>query len=421
MVTAALTCDVRNRYTGRCVDRRTHVQQSKDKLQMNFELPHEHQMLKDLVARFVRDQLMPLEASVMARETAGQGAYLDQAETARVDAASREMGLWGLDAPEEVGGMNLPMVAMVGVGEELGRTVVPYYLPPDSPNLRMLMVAADERQRVAYLEPYVRGETISAIGISEPGAGADPQGMTTTAVQDDDDWIINGRKIWITKGAEADFTILMAVTDKNPNGRNGMSAFLVDRGTPGFNVLRKIPMIDGTATYEIALDDCRVPGWKLLGKRGQGFAPMQVRLGTRRIEMASWSIGMAQRAMEMMVEYAPQRSTFGKPLSARQTVQNWISDAATKIHAMRLMTYDCAWKIDEGRDTRSEISMIKAFCTESAYDIVDHAMQLFGGMGMTRELPLYLMSNKLRTMRIYDGPSEVHNWVVARNLLGTSD
>jgi acyl-CoA dehydrogenase len=313
------------------------------------------------------------------------------------------------------------MVAMVGVGEELGRTATPYTLPPDSPNLRMMMAAADEKQREHYLAPYVRGETVSAIGISEPGAGADPQLMKTTAVQDGDDWVINGRKIWITKADEADFTILMAVTDKQPNGRNGMSAFLVDRDTPGFNVLRKIPMIDGTATYEIALDDCRVPEWKLLGKRGQGFLPMQIRLGTRRIEMASWSIGMAQRALDMMIEYAPQRVTFGKPLSSRQTVQNWVSDAATKIHAMRLMTYDCAWKMDEGRDTRLEISMIKSFCTESAYEIVDHAMQMFGGMGMTCELPLYLMSNKLRTMRIYDGPSEIHNWVVARDLLGTRD
>jgi alkylation response protein AidB-like acyl-CoA dehydrogenase len=388
---------------------------------MNFELAEEHRMLKDLVRKFVDSQLVPLEAEVLARDTAGKGSYLTKDEQAKVDAVSKDLGLWGLDAPEEVGGMNLPMVAMVGVGEELGRTATPYTLPPDSPNLRMMMAAADEKQREHYLAPYVRGETISAIGISEPGAGADPQLMKTTAVQDGDDWIINGRKIWITKADEADFTILMAVTDKNANGRNGMSAFLVDRDTPGFNVLRKIPMIDGTATYEIALDDCRVPGWKLLGTRGQGFLPMQVRLGTRRIEMASWSIGMAQRALDMMVEYAPQRVTFGKPLSSRQTVQNWIADAATRIHAMRLMTYDCAWKIDEGRDTRQEISMIKSYCTEAAYDIVDHAMQMFGGMGMTREMPLYLLSNKLRTMRIYDGPSEIHNWVVARDLLGTRE
>lgn len=388
---------------------------------MNFELDEEHRMLKDLVRKFVESELMPLEGSVFAREAAGQGYKLTSEEQGRVDAVSRDLGLWGLDAPEEVGGVNLPMVAMVGVNEELGRTATPYTLPPDSPNLRMMMVAADQRQRAAYLEPYVRGETISAIGISEPGAGADPSLMTTTAVQDGDDWIINGRKIWISKAAEADFTILMAVTDKNPNGRNGISAFLVDRDTPGFNVLRKIPMIDGGSTYEIALEDCRVPGWKLLGKRGQGFAPMQVRLGTRRIEMASWSIGMAQRALEMMIEYAPQRRTFGKPLSSRQTVQNWVAEAATRIHAMRLMTYDCAWKLDEGRDVRQEISMIKSYCTEAAYEIVDHAMQLFGGMGMTRELPLYMMSAKLRTMRIYDGPSEIHNWVVARELLGTRE
>ncbi|MFZ4748715.1 MAG: acyl-CoA dehydrogenase family protein, partial [Sphingomonas sp.] len=194
---------------------------------MNFELAEEHRMLKDLVRKFVDAELVPLENTVLERESSGKGSYLSTEELARVDAVSRDLGLWGLDAPEEVGGMNLPMVAMVGVNEELGRTATPYTLPPDSPNLRMMMVAADERQREAYLAPYVRGETISAIGISEPGAGADPACMTTFAVQDGDDWVINGRKIWISRAAEADFTILMAVTDKNANGRNGISAFLV--------------------------------------------------------------------------------------------------------------------------------------------------------------------------------------------------
>jgi acyl-CoA dehydrogenase len=145
---------------------------------------------------------------------------------------------------------------------------------------------------------------------------------------------------------------------------------------------------------------------------------MQLRLGTRRIEMAAWSIGMAQRALNMMVEFAPQRVTFGKPLSDRQAIQWWITDAATRIHAARLMTYDCAWKLDQGRDVRLEISMIKAYATEMAWEVVDHAMQCFGAMGMTRELPLHLMASRLRTMRIYDGPTEVHKWVVARNLLG---
>ncbi len=386
---------------------------------MDFELAEEHRMLRDLVANFVRDELMPLEAGVMAREAEGKGLYLDAETQARLDAKAHELGLFGLDAPEDVGGSDLPMVAMVGVEEEIGRCVTPYTLPPDSPNLRMLMQTVNERQRVAYLAPYVAGKTTSAIGISEPGAGSDPAAMTTRAVRDGDEWIINGRKIWITRAADADFTILMAVTDAEKGARGGISAFLVDKGTPGFNVLRRIPMLGGQYTYEVALEDCRVEGWKLLGQEGQGFAPMQTRLGTRRIQMAAWSIGMAQRAMEMVIEYAPQRKTFGMPLSERQAIQFWVAEAATKIHAARLMTYDCAWKLDNGRDVRSEISMIKWFATEMAYETLDRAMQAFGAMGMTKELPLQLMQAKLRTMRIYDGPTEVHKWVVARNLLGT--
>lgn len=386
---------------------------------MDFQLSDEHRMLKELTARFVRDELMPLEAGVLDREAKGQGLSLAAEDHARLDEISKELGLWGLDAPEDVGGSDLPFVAMVGVGEELGRTITPYTLPPDSPNLRMLMATVNERQREAYLAPYVRGETVSAIGISEPGAGADPSAMTTRAVRDGDDWIINGRKIWITRAADADFTILMAVTDAEKRARGGISAFLVDRDAPGFHVLRQIPMIGGQSTYEVVLEDCRVEGWKLLGQEGAGFAPMQIRLGTRRIEMAAWSIGMAQRALDMMVEYAPQRSTFGAPLSERQAIQWWVADAATRIHAARLMTYDCAWKLDQGRDTRMEISMIKAYATEMAWEVVDHAMQTFGAMGMTKELPLQLMASRLRTMRIYDGPTEVHKWVVARNLLGT--
>jgi len=385
---------------------------------MDFELSEEDRMLKDLVHRFVRDELMPLEAGVLAREAEGNGVGIAPEEHRRIDEVSRMLGLWGLDAPRDVGGMDLPAVALVGVNEELARTVTPYTLPPDSPNLRMLMATVTERQREAYLAPYVRGETISAIGISEPGAGSDPAAMLTRAERQGDDWILNGRKIWISRAAEADFTIVMAVTDREKRARGGISAFLVDKGTKGFNVLRRIPMIGGAATYEVVLEACRVEGWKLLGTEGQGFAPMQLRLGTRRVQMAAWSIGMAQRALDMMCEFAPQRVTFGQPLSERQAIQWWVADAATRIHAARLMTYDCAWKLDQGRDVRLEISMIKAYATEMAWDVVDRAMQTYGAMGMTKELPLQLMAAKLRTMRIYDGPTEVHKWVVARNLLG---
>jgi acyl-CoA dehydrogenase len=384
---------------------------------MDFDLAEEDRMLKDLVHKFVRDELMPLEPKVLAREHEGRGLALDAEEHARIDAVSKKLGLWGLDAPKDIGGMDLPAVSLVGVEEELGRTVTPYTLPPDSPNLRMLMATVTERQREAYLGPYVRGETISAIAASEPGAGSDPAALITRAERDGDDWVLNGRKIWTSRAADADFTIVMARTNKERRG--GISAFLVDKGTTGFKVLRRIPMVGGMTTYEVVFEDCRIAGWKLLGQEGAGFAPMQLRFGTRRVQMAAWSIGLAQRALDMMIDYAPQRVTFGVPLSERQAMQWWIADAATKIHAARLMTYDCAAKLDKGQEARVEISMIKSFAVEMAWEVVDHAMQMYGAMGMTKEMPLQLMANRLRTMRIYDGPTEVHQWVIARNLLGT--
>lgn len=385
---------------------------------MHFGLDEEHKLLQDLVARFVRENLLPLEQKVLERDAHGQGAYLSLEERDRIDAVSREMGLWGLDAPEDVGGADLPTVAMIGVNIEMGKTCVPYHLPPDSPNLRMLMATVNEDQRERYLAPYVQKGTVSAIGISEPGAGADPAAMITRAVREGDEWVINGRKIWISRAQEADFTILMAVTDKQKGARGGISAFLVDRGTPGFNVLRRIPMLGGQFTYEVALENCRVPAANLLGTEGQGFAPMQVRLSTRRLQMASWSIGMAQRALDMMLDYAPQRVVFGEPLANRQAIQWWIADAYTKIKAATLMTYETAWKLDQGADVRTDISSVKAFATEMSYEVLDHAMQMYGAMGVTKELPLSLMQAQMRTMRIYDGPTEVHKWVVARNLLG---
>lgn len=386
---------------------------------MNFELDDEHRMLRDLVQKFVAQELMPLEAAVLEREALTGDGDLTAEERGKLDAVSKDLGLWSLDAPVQDGGMGLPHVALVAVNEALGSTVAKYFLPPDSPNLQMLAATVNPQQREAYLAPYARGETISAIGISEPGAGSDPAGMKTRAVRDGDDWIINGRKIWITRAAEADFTILMAITDPEKGARGGMSAFLVDRDAPGFKIERKIPMVGGEFTYEVVLEDCRVPGWKLLGTEGQGFGPMQIRLGTRRMEIAAWCIGAAQRAVDIMCDYAPQRKTFGAKLSERQTVQWWAADGTMHIHAARLMAYDCAWKLDQGMDVRNEISMLKIYATEMAQKIIDNAMQCLGGMGMTRESPLHLLAGRVRTMRIYDGPSEVHRMVVARNLMDT--
>jgi alkylation response protein AidB-like acyl-CoA dehydrogenase len=385
---------------------------------MNFDLDSEHRMLKELVGRFVRDELIPLESTVLRREIAGEGVTMLEEEVKRLDLISKKLGLWGLDAPEELGGANMPVSAMVGVYEELGRSVTPYELPPDSPNLRMLLKAANDQQRERYLAPYAKGKTASAIAVSEPGAGGDPAGMTTVAVRSGDDWVINGRKIWISRVPKADWVIVMAVTDRGKGARGGISAFLVDRGTPGFRIERRIPMIGGHFTYEVVFDECRIPAKQLLGVEGKGFAPMQTRLSTRRVQMAAWCVGIAERALQMLCEYAPQRTTFGMALAERQAIQWWVADSATNIHACRLMIYEATARIDRGEEARTQVSMIKVWATEMASKVVDHAMQTFGAMGMTRELPLAQMANRVRLMRIYEGPNEVHRWVIARELLG---
>jgi acyl-CoA dehydrogenase len=380
------------------------------------EMLEEHRMLRDVVAKFVDNELMPLEKNVLAREIAGQKVSLTDEEEAPLLKKCRELGLWALDAPEEIGGANLPAVALMPINEELGRTCVPFTFPPDSPNLHMLMAAASPEQKIRYMNPYAAGEAHSAIAISEPGAGADPAGMTTRATQEGDSWVINGRKIWISRVPYADFTIVMART--GTDGRHaGVTAFIVEKGTPGFIIAREIPMLAGQRTYEVVFENCRVPNEQVLGRVGQGFAPMQLRLTIRRLQMGAWCTGMARRALEMMCSHAKQRTTFGQKLADRQAIQWWIADAATKIHACRLMVMDAAAKLDDHRDVRTEASMIKVFATEMASEVIDHAMQTYGAMGVTKELPLQLMMQKVRTMRVYEGPSEVHRMVIARRTL----
>jgi len=384
---------------------------------MDFSLTEEQTMLKDLVARFVQDELVPLESTILAREASGGGMALSDEERTKIDARAKELGLFALDGPVEYGGSDLPAVTMVSVFEELAKTCVDYHFPPDSPNLRMLMKVCNEEQREKYLKPYARGELISAIGISEPGGGGDPAAMKTRAVEDGDHYVINGRKIWIGKAGFADFTILMAATDPEKGARGGITAFLVDKGTPGFNVARRIPMISGRYTYEIAIEDLRLPKSAVLGEVGNGFGPMQLRLSTRRVQMAAWCCGKTRRALAMLREWVLQRKTFGTLLADRQAIQWWIADAETKLHACRLMVYNTAAKIDRGDQARTECSMVKVFATELAWDAIDKAMQAFGAMGMTKELPLHLMASHVRLMRVYEGPSEVHRMVIARNAL----
>ena len=375
-------------------------------------------MIRDTVARFVDRELIPLEPHYLKSKLPGGGHDgLTDAHWQKLRTVSKDLGLWGLDAPEDLGGHDLPTRTMAAVHEELGRSCVPFILPPDSPNLRMLQAVGTEAQKKAYMQPYIEGRMVSAIAISEPGAGGDPASMKTRAVKDGDQWVLNGRKIWISNARNADFIIVMARVG-NDARQGGITSFIVEKGTPGFIIEREIPMIGGHTTFEIVFEDCRIPDGSVLGEIGKGYAPMQLRLRTRRLEMGSTCIGIARRALDMLCEHARQRETFGVKLAERQAVQWWVSDISTRIHACRLMVQDAADKTDRGEDVKQEASMIKVFATEMAYEACDHAMQTLGALGMTLEIPLQALWQKARVMRMYEGPSEVHHQAIARRVLG---
>jgi acyl-CoA dehydrogenase len=375
-------------------------------------------MIRETVAKFVDRELIPLEPHYLKSKLPGSDhPPLTVEQRERLRTVSKDLGLWGLDAPEDLGGHDLPTRTMAAVHEELGRTCVPFILPPDSPNLRMLQAVGTEGQKKKYMQPYIEGRMVSAIAISEPGAGGDPAGMKTRAVLEGDRWVLNGRKIWITNARAADFIIVMARVG-NDARQGGITSFIVEKGTPGFIIEREIPMLGGESTYEIVFEDCRIPKDSVLGEVGKGYTPMQLRLRTRRLEMGSTCIGIARRALDMLCEHATQRETFGVRLAERQAIQWWVADISTRIHACRLMVRDAADKTDRGEDVKREASMIKVFATEMAYEACDHAMQTLGALGMTLELPLNALSQKARLMRMYEGPSEVHRQAIARRVLG---
>ncbi|WP_229178836.1 acyl-CoA dehydrogenase family protein [Bradyrhizobium ivorense] len=375
-------------------------------------------MIRETVAKFVDRELIPLEPHYLKSKLPGSAhPELSTEQRKRLRDVSKELGLWGLDAPEDLGGHDLPTRTMAAVHEELGRSAVPFVLPPDSPNLRMLQAVGTEAQKTKYLQPYIEGRMASAIAISEPGAGGDPAAMKTRAVLEGEQWVLNGRKIWISNARAADFIIVMARVGSDQR-QGGITSFIVEKCTPGFIIEREIPMLGGGSTYEIVFEDCRIPKDSVLGEVGKGYAPMQLRLRTRRLEMGSTCIGITKRALDMLCEHAKQRETFGVKLAERQAIQWWIADIATRMHACRLMVREAADKTDRGEDIRHEASMIKVFATEMAYEACDHAMQTLGALGMTLELPLNALWQKARLMRMYEGPSEVHRQSIARRVLG---
>ena len=383
------------------------------------KVSEEHEMLRELVKKFVRNELMPLEKNILDRFAAGQPAALSDEENQKLFKQCKELGLWALDVPEEAGGANLPAVALVGVNEELGYTAVPFTFPPDSPNLHMMLATVTPEQRKKYLEPYAAGETTSAIAISEPGAGGDPAGMKTKRGE-------GRRSLGDQRPQDLDQPHRQGRLHHRHGGDRSRTSARAAASPPSWSTRAPrawwwrapFPCWPASAPTRSCSRIAACMRARCWAASAQGFAPMQLRLTVRRLQMGSWCVGMAQRALDMLVEHANQRVTFGQKLADRQAIQWWIADAATKLHACRLMVMDAAVKQDEGRDVRMEASMIKVFATEMATEVIDHAQQAFGAMGVTQELPLSWLAQKVRTMRVYEGPSEVHRMVIARRILG---
>jgi (R)-benzylsuccinyl-CoA dehydrogenase len=387
---------------------------------LDFELPESSRMVRDTVARFVQEELIPHEALIIRREAErgfADTALIPPELEASLQEKARNIGLWGIDVPEEFGGQDLGMLTKCLVIEQLKNSIVPFVLPPESPNLFMLKELCKGGQVDRYLLPYSRGEKKSCLALSEPGAGSDAAAIKTRAERKNGKWVLNGTKLWISGARRADFMIVMAVTDAAADKRAKFTAFLVDQGTPGLSIPTSVPLIGEYHPYEVVFDNVELDDSQVLGEVGAGFAPLSKRLGVRRLEIASRCLGLATRCLNMMIEQANTRQTFGAPLADRQAVQWWISDSYQEIEMVRLMVYQMAWKMDSGKDVRLDGSMVKVQGTEMITRVVDRAMQLFGGMGVSKELPLEYISRMCRVMRIVEGPSEVHRWVVARELL----
>jgi acyl-CoA dehydrogenase len=292
---------------------------------------------------------------------------------------------------------------------------------PDEGNLHLLNHFANQAQREQYLRPLAAGEVFSAFAMTEPqpGVGSDPSMLKTTAVRDGQDWVINGHKWWTTNAGQASFLIIMARTDA-VDGKAGATLFLVPMDTPGIEFVRRVghmgePDFGGHA--ELRFHDLRVRDDAVLGEVGQGFALVQARLGPARLTHCMRWTGIAQRALEIATDYATRREAFGTTLSGHQAVQWMLADSASELYAGRLMIQHCAWLLEKGERARSETSMCKVHVSETVCRVLDRAIQICGGLGISRDLPLSRWYEAARAFRIYDGASEVHRMVIARGVI----
>ncbi len=384
---------------------------------MTYQLPEEMKQLKLLARDFVQKELVPLEKEVDDKDEFPEETRLALKKKAH------ELGLWSFTAPIEYGGSGLGSLARVVVSEEVGKVseAVGYGggIVGGGMEMRLRVAVTNEKLREKYYLPYVRAEKECFMGLTEPNAGSDAGAIETRAVRDGENYILNGTKTFISNAQRADFGLVYAVTDWEKRARGGISCFLVDKDTPGLSITRNIPLMGrrGQRHAELSFVDCVVPADNMLGEEGQGLRLALAALGGGRVSLAGFAIGGAERCLEMAKSYLKQRATFGKELAHRQAMQTMIVEMAIDIHAAKLMVYDCASAVDRGEDTRLESAMVKVFATEMAFKAADRTLQIHGGIGYSKDLPLEMLFRDLRLRRIVDGPTELLNWYMARQIL----
>jgi len=379
---------------------------------VDFSLSDEERAVRDTARQFIAREVMPLEQEALRRERAHQPG-LDRSELRELQKKARKFGFWGLSTPEEYGGMNLTAVLQSLIATEVGRTFVQFHFGGEADNI---LYHADDKQKEEFLIPTIEGDRISCFAITEPGAGSDAANIKLSARRDGDDWVLNGEKTFITNGNDADFTIVVAVTDREKGVRGGgTTAFLVDRAMGWRSEFIQTMGEGGPAS--LIFDDVRVPGRNVLGEIGQGFALGMKWIGKGRYLIPSGALGIAERALGMALEHANTRETFGRPIGVNQAIQWMIADSETELEAARWLVLRAAWTVDQGEDARHSSSMAKLYGAGMVNRVVDRVMQIHGGMGYTRELPIERWYRQVRLMRIYEGTDEMQRLIISRDLL----
>ena len=378
------------------------------------ELAPEHAELRQAARRFAEEQLEPIALEI---DRTGE-------VPAHTMDVLREHGYLGMRLPPEIGGAGLGIFEYCIVQEEFSRSHRMFTLLTGAtsgltPTAILRHGSAEQKDR--YLNGLVTGRIKSAFGLTEPESGSDSAAMKTRAVKKDGGWVLNGRKHYINGGGEADVLMVMAVTDPEKRARGGISAFLIDRDTPGFSVTRIDTTMGSEAIKlaELTFEDCFVPDSAVLGRVGDGFRFAMESLDEGRLNVACACLGVADRVLTMAIGHAQQRQTFGKPLSERQAIQWMLVDSAVELQAARAMAYDVLRRIDAGQNTGSGPSMVKLFCSEMVGRVADRAVQVHGGMGLIRGFPVERFYRDIRHYRVGEGSSEVQRMVIARRLLGT--